>query len=118
MCVFTFSELNGNEKPVLRTKGAPKKNKRSNRYRTGSFWLNNNNLKSVNGLRNLADRLLEMADYLSWLDLSGNNLTMVSHVSTCKSSRKYQWRFYRENNKWFLLRIFQIIYINLPTVEC
>lgn len=76
------SELNGNEEPLpLRVRGAPKKGLRSNRYKTGSFWLNKNNLKNVNGLRNLADRLFEMADYLSWLDLSDNNLTSISDVS-------------------------------------
>lgn len=76
------SELNGNEEPLpLRVRGAPKKNLKNNRYRTGSFWLNKNNLKNVNGLRNLADRLFEMADYLSWLDLSDNNLTSISDVS-------------------------------------
>ncbi|KAL5236777.1 hypothetical protein ACI65C_004187 [Semiaphis heraclei] len=77
--LVSLEELNGNEEPLpLRLRGAPKKNPKSNRYRTGSFWLNKNNLKNVNGLRNLADRLFEMADYLSWLDLSDNNLTSIS----------------------------------------
>lgn len=76
------SELNGNDQPLpLRVRGAPTKNRQNNRYQTGSFWLNNNELKNVNGLRSLADRLFEMADYLSWLDLSGNNLTTISDVS-------------------------------------
>lgn len=96
-------ELNGNEKPLpLRVRGEPKKNPLSNRYKTGSFWLNNNNLKNVNGLRNLADRLLEMSDYLSWLDLSGNNLTVISDVSklTCKNAGfwlllKYSQKYYQ-----------------------
>ncbi|KAE9537009.1 hypothetical protein AGLY_006816 [Aphis glycines] len=77
--LVSLEELNGNEKPLpLRVRGAPKKSSKSNRYRTGSFWLNKNYLKNVNGLRNLADRLFEMADYLSWLDLSDNNLTTIS----------------------------------------
>ncbi|XP_060848622.1 leucine-rich repeat-containing protein 51-like [Rhopalosiphum padi] len=77
--LVSLEELNGNEKPLpLRVRGAPKKNLKSNRYKTGSFWLNKNYLKNVNGLRNLADRLFEMADYLSWLDLSDNNLTSIS----------------------------------------
>ncbi|XP_060856691.1 leucine-rich repeat-containing protein 51-like [Metopolophium dirhodum] len=77
--LVSLEELNGNEEPLpLRVGGAPKKNLKSNRYKTGSFWLNKNNLKNVNGLRNLADRLFEMADYLSWLDLSDNNLTSIS----------------------------------------
>lgn len=75
--------MNGNEKPLIqRVHGAPKKNRKSNRYKTGSFWLNNNNLRNVNGLKNLTDRLLEMSDYLSWLDLSDNNLNVISDVST------------------------------------
>jgi len=74
--------LNGNEQPLLQSvNGGPKKNRMNNRYRTGSFWLSNNNLKHVNGLRILVDRLLEMPDYLSWLDLSGNHLTKISNVS-------------------------------------
>ncbi|XP_016659818.1 leucine-rich repeat-containing protein 51-like isoform X2 [Acyrthosiphon pisum] len=79
--LVSLEELNGNEEPLpLRVRGAPKKSLKSNRYKTGSFWLNKNNLKNVNGLRNLADRLFEMADYLSWLDLSDNNLTSISDV--------------------------------------
>lgn len=82
LVICVVSELNGNENPLpLRLRGAPKKSRKSNRYQTGSFWLNKNLLKNVNGLRNLADRLFEMADYLSWLDLSDNNLTSISDVS-------------------------------------
>lgn len=78
----SFSELNGNERPwTLRVRGSPKKDKKTKRYRTGSFWLNNNNLKNVNGLRNLTNLLFQMADYLSWLDVSNNNLTVISDVS-------------------------------------
>ncbi|XP_025407348.1 leucine-rich repeat-containing protein 51-like, partial [Sipha flava] len=71
--------LNGNGPPLqLSVRGAPKKCRMSKRYKTGSFWLNKNNLEIVNGLRTLADRLFDKADYLSWLDLSHNNLTTIS----------------------------------------
>uniref|UniRef100_A0A2S2QMC0 Leucine-rich repeat-containing protein 51 n=1 Tax=Sipha flava TaxID=143950 RepID=A0A2S2QMC0_9HEMI len=78
----SLEELNGNGPPLqLSVRGAPKKCRMSKRYKTGSFWLNKNNLEIVNGLRTLAERLFDKADYLSWLDLSHNNLTTISDVA-------------------------------------
>ncbi|XP_050527890.1 leucine-rich repeat-containing protein 51-like [Daktulosphaira vitifoliae] len=77
--IFFNGELKNEEKPLsTRVQGIPRINKRTNRYLTGSFWLNNNYLIHVNGLRKLAERLLESADHLSWLDLSNNKLIAVN----------------------------------------
>ncbi|XP_050426701.1 leucine-rich repeat-containing protein 51-like [Adelges cooleyi] len=75
----TVGELNAGEKPLsARVHGTPTINRQTNRYQTGSLWLNNNNLIHVDGLRKLAERLLVSADYLSWLDLSSNRLMAVN----------------------------------------
>ncbi|VVC34337.1 Leucine-rich repeat,Leucine-rich repeat domain, L domain-like [Cinara cedri] len=75
----SLDELNRNEKTwPLSVRGTPKKGRQSKRYRTSSFWLNNNHFKHVNGLKNLTNILFEKTDYLSWLDLSSNRLTVIS----------------------------------------
>ncbi|XP_011873534.1 PREDICTED: leucine-rich repeat-containing protein 51-like isoform X2 [Vollenhovia emeryi] len=61
---------------VIRTGKAPVRTLKD-RYITSTLWLSNNLLSSMEGLARLVDRVLDEPAYLSWLDLSFNEINQV-----------------------------------------
>ncbi|XP_076679605.1 leucine-rich repeat-containing protein 51 isoform X2 [Andrena cerasifolii] len=49
----------------------------TDRFVTSSLWLSNNSLTSMDGLENLAQKILDDPAYLSWLDLSFNEIGRI-----------------------------------------
>jgi len=78
MCLFVFlmTELMEKRAQVIRTGKAPVRTFKD-RYITGTLWLSNNLLNSMEGLQRLADRVLDDPAYLSWLDLSFNEINEI-----------------------------------------
>lgn len=61
---------------IVRTGKAPVRTLKD-RYITSTLWLSNNLLRSMEGLGHLVDRFLENPAYLSWLDLSFNEINEI-----------------------------------------
>jgi len=78
MCLFVFllTELMEKRAQVIRTGKAPVRTFKD-RYITATLWLSNNLLNSMEGLQRLADRVLDDPAYLSWLDLSFNEINEI-----------------------------------------
>lgn len=74
--VFLLTELMEKRAQVIRTGKAPVRTFKD-RYITSTLWLSNNLLSSMEGLQRLADRVLDNPAYLSWLDLSFNEINEI-----------------------------------------
>ncbi|XP_029176610.1 leucine-rich repeat-containing protein 51-like [Nylanderia fulva] len=61
---------------TIRTGKAPVRTSKD-RYVTSTLWLSNNQLSSMEGLESLASRVLDDPVYLSWLDLSFNEISEI-----------------------------------------
>lgn len=61
---------------TTRTGKAPTRTMKD-RYVTGTLWLSNNVLNSMEGLQRLANRVLHDPVHLSWLDLSFNEIDKI-----------------------------------------
>ncbi|XP_071570506.1 leucine-rich repeat-containing protein 51 [Temnothorax nylanderi] len=72
----TMDELMEKRAQVIRTRKAPVRTFKD-RYITSTLWLSNNLLSSMEGLRRLVDRVLDDPAYLSWLDLSFNEINEI-----------------------------------------
>jgi Leucine-rich repeat (LRR) protein len=74
---FCFTELMEKRPQIIRTGKTPRRTFKD-RYVTSTLWLGNNLLTSTEGLEHLANRVLERPDYLSWLDLSFNEIREIT----------------------------------------
>lgn len=74
--VFLFTELMEKRAQIIRTGKAPVRTLKD-RYVTSTLWLSNNLLSSMEGLQRLVDRVLDDPAYLSWLDLSFNEINEI-----------------------------------------
>lgn len=74
--VIYFTELLEKHVQVIRTGKAPVRTFKD-RYVTSTMWLSNNQLRSMEGFQDLVDRFLENPAYLSWLDLSFNEISEI-----------------------------------------
>ncbi|KAL6261373.1 hypothetical protein P5V15_006469 [Pogonomyrmex californicus] len=72
----TMDELMEKRAQIIRTRKAPVRTFKD-RYVTSTLWLSNNLLKSMDGLQRLVDRILDDPEYLSWLDLSFNEISEI-----------------------------------------
>ncbi|XP_028048772.1 leucine-rich repeat-containing protein 51-like isoform X2 [Monomorium pharaonis] len=72
----TMDELMDKRAQVVRTGKAPIRTFKD-RYITSTLWLSNNLLNSMKGLQRLAARVLDDPVYLSWLDLSFNEIREI-----------------------------------------
>ncbi|XP_011168324.1 leucine-rich repeat-containing protein 51 [Solenopsis invicta] len=72
----TLDELMEKRGQVIRTGKAPVRTLKD-RYVTSTLWLSNNLLSSMEGLQRLAERVLDDPAYLSWLDLSFNEIKEI-----------------------------------------
>ncbi|KAL0116555.1 hypothetical protein PUN28_009897 [Cardiocondyla obscurior] len=73
----TMDELMSTHAQVIRTGKVPTRTL-NDRYITSSLWLSNNLLSSTSGLQRLVDKVLDNPAYLSWLDLSCNEIKEIS----------------------------------------
>ncbi|EGI59358.1 LRC51 protein, partial [Acromyrmex insinuator] len=72
----TMDELMEKRAQIIRTGKAPVRTLKD-RYITSTLWLSNNRLSSMEGLQRLTDRVLDNPVYLSWLDLSFNEINEI-----------------------------------------
>lgn len=81
LCIFflsllTLTELMEKRAQIIRTGKTPIRTFKD-RYVTSTLWLSNNRLSSMKGLQRLAGRVLDAPTYLSWLDLSFNEINEI-----------------------------------------
>lgn len=74
--IFLFTELMEKRAQIIRTGKVPVRTLKD-RYVTSTLWLSNNFLSSMEGLQRLVDRVLDDPAYLSWLDLSFNEINEI-----------------------------------------
>ncbi|CAL1679612.1 unnamed protein product [Lasius platythorax] len=72
----TMNELMKKRAQIIRTGKAPARTFKD-RYVTSTLWLSNNLLSSTEGLQRLVNRVLDDPVYLSWLDLSFNEINEI-----------------------------------------
>ncbi|KAG5329755.1 LRC51 protein, partial [Acromyrmex heyeri] len=73
---ITMDELMEKRAQIIRTGKGPVRTL-EDRYITSTLWLSNNRLSSMKGLQRLTDRVLDNPVYLSWLDLSFNEINEI-----------------------------------------
>jgi len=71
-----LTELMEKRAQIIRTGKAPVRTFKD-RYMTSTLWLSNNLLSSMEGLQRLVDKVLNDPIYLSWLDLSFNEISEI-----------------------------------------
>ncbi|XP_012232763.1 leucine-rich repeat-containing protein 51-like [Linepithema humile] len=72
----TMHELMDKHVQIVRTGKSPMRTFKD-RYITSTMWLSNNLLRSMEGFQNLVNKFLENPIYLSWLDLSFNEISKI-----------------------------------------
>ncbi|XP_043262821.1 leucine-rich repeat-containing protein 51-like [Colletes gigas] len=72
----TMDELANKRPQAVRTGKIPLRTP-TDRFVTCSFWLSNNLLTSMDGFKNLVYKLLDDPAYLSWIDLSFNEIQKI-----------------------------------------
>ncbi|XP_076180216.1 leucine-rich repeat-containing protein 51-like [Ptiloglossa arizonensis] len=72
----TMNELANKRPQAIRTGKIPLRTT-MDRFVTCSFWLSNNSLTSMDGFKNLVHKLLDDPAYLTWIDLSFNEIERI-----------------------------------------
>lgn len=80
-----FSDLKNDIPRIYRLRGAPERGL-NKKHKSAAIWLNHNNLSDLNNLKKIVDDQLELPIYLTWLDISHNELKTIDQVRTHRNT--------------------------------
>lgn len=85
---FFFSDLKNDVPRIYRLRGTPERGP-NKKHKSATIWLNHNNLSDLNNLKKIVNDQLELPMYLTWLDISHNELKNIDQVRTLRNKRNY-----------------------------